>query len=253
MPLPHPYPCTLQMAAGTAEARQGGKGKPANGQWAEPPVQVWPGWKGRGLRGRAHQMPSAPGGPLKSRCAARQARVSAEVPCLLGCLLPPTWAACPGHALLGSLLHGVLHALLKSISLSLLSGLFLALCLSLSTLFPSLPCSFFFPSYHHLSFFLVSFHLFLSFLFSVSLFMVSLSFPIFFSFSLPLSFSACGSFCVLLSILEVQELRDKSTLPKPWGRLALPSEGLKQDGERGRLGWGGLVSFSYASGMEPWL
>lgn len=31
-------PCTLQVDAGTAEVRQGGRGKLTSGQWVEPPV-----------------------------------------------------------------------------------------------------------------------------------------------------------------------------------------------------------------------
>lgn len=120
---------------GTAEAQEGGRGKPTNGQWAEPPVQVWPGRKGRGLWSPARQMPSAPRGPLKSPCCqAGQGVCRGRQPPHR--LLPPAWAAHPGYALLGAccLLSHALPSgclLTESVSLSLFSVLF-SFCLSLS-------------------------------------------------------------------------------------------------------------------------
>ncbi|CAK6447921.1 unnamed protein product [Pipistrellus nathusii] len=83
----------LHTPDGSGNSR-GWRGKPANGQWAEPPTQVWPGWKGRGLWDRARQMPSAQRGPLKSLCCqAGQGVCSSPLPPLrtppashLGCL-----------------------------------------------------------------------------------------------------------------------------------------------------------------------
>lgn len=168
--------------------------------------------------------------------------MSAEVPCL-GRLLLPAWAACPGYALLGSLLPGFPHPCLPlalfslNLFLSLSSLFFFSFSFSLLLFFS--PLFFLFPpriiSSHPLLY--LSTFLFLSCLFSVSLFWsLSFSFSLFLMFlSFPLSFSTIASFCVSLSILKVQQLRDKSALTQPWEGWPCPSEGVegahfKQDG-----------------------
>lgn len=51
--------------------------------------------------------------------------------------------------------------------------------------------------------------------FPLSLFLIFLSLCLFHSL-------LSGSFCVVLPILNVQQLGDESALTKPWGKLALP-------------------------------
>lgn len=193
---------------GTAEAQEGGRGKPTNGQWAEPPVQVWPGRKGRGLWSPARQMPSAPRGPLKSPCCqAGQGVCRGRQPPHR--LLPPAGAAHPGYALLGAccLLSHALPSgclLTESVSLSLFSVLFF-FCLSLSLPQFRSPLFFLFFFSYHLSFPLVSFHLSVSFIPFPCISFVSLIFFVsvaHFSFSLPLSFSAVWLFLCLALNLE---------------------------------------------------
>lgn len=184
------------MKVGTAEAGEAWRGEPADGQWEWPPVQAWPGWKGRGLWDRARQMPSAPRGPLKSLCCQAGQGVCRS-------LLPPlqtppatAWAACPGYELL---LHGLLHTSLYLssqvyFSLPPFSSFFLCLSFSLpfflSLSLPPSPTMFFlFPSViiSH-SFLYLSTFLYLPFSFSVSFLVLLISVSCY-SFSLPLSFS----------------------------------------------------------------
>lgn len=84
----------------------------------------------------------------------------------------------------------------------------------ISYFYNSLSCIFspfcFFHSFSLISFFCLSFPL--------SLFLIFLSLYLFHSL-------LSGSFCVLLPILNVQQLGEESALTKPWGKLALPVRG----------------------------